>query len=307
MHQCELPIIDSVCCTGCGACVAICPDQILAADASGRPKIHGERCMLCGHCAALCPERAITVPALVDSLSLISVDERAPGMAPAAIAPADLVSLMRRRRSCRRFTAEPVETTMLSDLAKIGTTAPSGTNSQGWSFIILPRRADVERLGRATADFYSRLNKMAANPWYRLASRLFFNDALNRYYRRYYQSIDQALRQWREERIDRLFHGAPAAIIVTGATTASCPAEDALLATQSILLAAESLGLGTCLIGFVVEAARRDPAIARLLRLGAEERIHAVIACGHPAIAFRRPAGRKPIQPRILMIDPEEP
>ncbi|MBE0583105.1 MAG: nitroreductase family protein [Desulfofustis sp.] len=307
MDQCELPIIDHACCTGCGACIDVCPDRILAADTSGRPEIVGQHCMLCGHCAALCPEGAITIAALADTLSLTLIDEQAPSDGPAAIAPADLVALMRRRRSCRRFTTEPVATALLSDLAKIGTTAPSGTNSQGWSFVILPRRTDVERLGQATADFYHRLNKMAANPWYRLASRLFAGDALNRYYRCYYQTIDQALRQWRKERIDRLFHGAPAAIIVTGATTASCPTEDALLATQSILLAAESCGLGTCLIGFVVEAARRDPAIAQLLRLGAEERIHAVIACGHPASIFRRPAGRKPIQPRILMIDPEEP
>ena len=306
MGHCEMPIIDRSSCTRCGACIDICPDRILVADTSGRPEIDAEHCMLCGHCAALCPEEAITVPALVDSLSLTSFNERATGPGPAAITPAELVSLMRRRRSCRRFTADPVATEVLSDLVKIGTTAPSGTNSQGWGFVILPRRADVTRLGQETAEFYRRLNKMAANPWYRLVSRLFAGGALNRYYHRYYQTIEVALREWREERIDRLFHGAPAAIIVTSDTAASCPAEDALLASQNILLAAESLGLGTCLIGFVVEAARRDRSIGRLLRLAANERIHAVIACGHPAFQFRRPAGRKPIQPRILMVDREE-
>jgi len=306
MGRCETPVIDRASCTRCGACIDICPDRILVADTSGRPEIDAEHCMLCGHCAALCPEEAITVPALVDSLSLTSFNERAAGPGPAAITPAELVSLMRRRRSCRRFTADPVATEMLSDLVKIGTTAPSGTNSQGWGFVILPRRADVARLGQETAEFYRRLNKMAANPWYRLVSRLFAGGALNRYYHRYYQTIEVALREWREEGIDRLFHGAPAAIIVTGDTAASCPAEDALLASQNILLAAESLGLGTCLIGFVVEAARRDRSIGRLLELAANERIHAVIACGHPAFQFRRPAGRKPIQPRILMVDREE-
>ncbi len=307
MDQREVPIIDRTSCTGCGACIDICPDRILSADRSGRAEIDGEHCMLCGHCAALCPEGAITVPALVDSLSLNSIDERETGPGSAAITPAQLVSLMRRRRSCRRFTTDPVASEVLCDLVKIGTTAPSGTNSQGWGFIILPRRADVARLGQATAEFYRRLNKMAANPGYRLVSRLFAGGALDRYYHRYHQTIEQALREWREERIDRLFHGAPAAIIVTGDSAASCPAEDALLASQNILLAAESLGLGTCLIGFVVEAARRDRSIGRLLRLADNERIHAVIACGHPAFQFRRPAGRKPIQPRIVRVDREEP
>ena len=59
--------------------------------------------------------------------------------------------------------------------------------------------------------------------------------------------------------MDRLFHGAAAAILVTGRRQASCPAEDALLATQNILLAAHAMGLGSCLIGFAVEAMRRDP------------------------------------------------
>jgi nitroreductase/NAD-dependent dihydropyrimidine dehydrogenase PreA subunit len=307
MDRREVPVIDRTCCTGCGACIDVCPDRILAADASGRPEIDGERCMLCGHCAALCPEGAITVPGLVDTLSLSAIDERGAANGPVTVAPSELVSLMRRRRSCRRFTADPVTTDVLGDLVKVGTTAPSGTNSQGWGFIILPRRADVVRLGQATAEFYRRLNQMAANPWYRVGSRLFAGGALDSYYQRYYKAIEEALREWREERVDRLFHGAPAAIIVTGDTAASCPAEDALLASQNILLAAESLGLGTCLIGFVVEAARRDRSIGRLLRLGANERIYAVIACGHPALKFLRPAGRKPIKPRILMIEREDP
>ena len=31
MDQREVPIIDRTSCTGCGACIAICPDRILSA------------------------------------------------------------------------------------------------------------------------------------------------------------------------------------------------------------------------------------------------------------------------------------
>ena len=76
---------------------------------------------------------------------------------------------------------------------------------------------------------------------------------------------------------------------------ASCGAEDALLATQNILLAAEGLDLGTCLIGFAVEAMQRDPSIGRKIGLDPDETTHAVIALGHPAIRYQRPAHRKPV------------
>ena len=74
----------------------------------------------------------------------------------------------------------------------------------------------------------------------------------------------------------------------------SLPKEDALLATQNILLAAEALGLGTCLIGFAVAAMRKDPGIKRVLGIPDDETVHAVIAIGHPNVEYARPAGRKP-------------
>ena len=63
---------------------------------------------------------------------------------------------------------------------------------------------------------------------------------------------------------------------------------------------AEALELGTCLIGYVVEAARRDPSINRLLDLDMNYRIHSVVALGHPAVKWMRPVGRKPVEPKIL-------
>jgi nitroreductase len=90
-----------------------------------------------------------------------------------------------------------------------------------------------------------------------------------------------------------LFHGAPAAIVVGSVPGGSCPAEDALLATQNILLGAHALGLGTCLIGFAVSAMARDARIKDLLGIPRRESVHAVVAVGHPAVAYQRLTGRK--------------
>lgn len=296
----DLPVIDQNLCTACGACIAVCPDRILQLDASGKILISGESCMTCSHCYAVCPVNAVTLPSLETDLGLVTIDEKGGGPETGTITVNSLLGLMRRRRSCRQFKPDPPEISVLSDLVKIGTTAPSGTNSQGWQFIILPGRADVIGLGEAVADFYRGLNKKAANPLYRLAARLFAGDALGRYYRQYYNTIEAGLQLWDEGGADYLFHGAPAAILVAADDSSSCPAEDSLLATQNILLAAESLGLGTCLIGFAVEAFKRDKKILSLLRLGKDEKIYSVIACGYPAVSFQRPAARKGIQPRIV-------
>ena len=69
--------------------------------------------------------------------------------------------------------------------------------------------------------------------------------------------------------------------------------EDAMLATQNILLAAHSMGLGSCLIGFAVEAMRNDPRIKPFIKIPAEETVYAVIALGYPDEAYRRLTGRK--------------
>jgi nitroreductase len=123
---------------------------------------------------------------------------------------------------------------------------------------------------------------MAEKTWLRRLLRLCGQASLHNYYRDHYTSVKTGLEAWRSGGRDRLFHGAPAVIVVAARKRASCPGEDALLATQNILLAAHTLGLGTCLNGFAVEAMRRDASIAKALEIPPEEQVHAVIALGWP-------------------------
>ena len=123
---------------------------------------------------------------------------------------------------------------------------------------------------------------------------------LDDYYRLYYEAVENAHREWNETGRDKLFHGAHAAIVVGSSPGASLPKEDALLATQNILLAAHSMGLGTCLIGMAVEAMKRDKNIPRLLGIPDRETTYSIIALGHPDETYRTPAGRKPVVPRYF-------
>lgn len=256
--------------------------------------------MLCGHCEAVCPSSAITVKKLNSALNLNHVVETVEALKPGDYDTENLVQLMRSRRSCRNFSKRPVALSLLEDLVKIGTTAPSGTNSQGWNFILAPERNDVIRLGELTGDYYKKLNEQAEKPHYRVFSQIFGGDALGKYYENYYEKIAQALQEWERKNVDRLFHGATAAIVVTSKKDSSCPAEDAMLATQNILLAAHSLGLGSCLVGFAVQAIRRSENMREAVGIFREEEVYSVIALGYPALRYNKVGGRFSVKPRLF-------
>lgn len=295
----EQVIIDKGKCTGCGVCVTICPYRAIVL-VEDKAEYILEECFLCGQCQAVCPVDAVRLPDLALKLGLSTIKESEGVIPPGTTNATDLVALMRSRRSCRKYLDQAVPLAMLEDLVKIGTTAPSGTNSQSWNFITVPSIADLQVLGGMVADYYRKLNRLAENPFLRFIMKIIGRDSLERYFRRYHYSVADALREWDDQGTDRLFHGAFAAILVTGKKDASCPAEDALLATQNMLLAAHTMGLGSCLIGFVVEAIRRDSKLRRLLEIPDDEGIYSVIALGYPAVNYLRPANRKVVVPRIL-------
>jgi nitroreductase/NAD-dependent dihydropyrimidine dehydrogenase PreA subunit len=293
-------VIDAALCTGCGLCVEICPLGVLSME-NGKARVTGRRSIHCGHCEAVCPVQAVKVQALDDqafAFSSFSDDDRWLPFGDFDVAM--LVRLMRSRRSCRRFQDKPVPGNILEDLVRIGTTAPSGTNSQLWTFTIVPTREAVIRLGSEIAGFFKRLNRLARRTWLRRLLSWVGRRDLENYYHRYYNTISRSMAEWDETGRDRLFHHATAVILVGSKPGASTPAEDALLATENILLASHAMGLGTCLVGYAVAALRRDVGIQIRLGVPADETVYAVIALGYPNQKFQRSAGRRQATVRFL-------
>ncbi|MDJ0855600.1 MAG: nitroreductase family protein [Desulfobacterales bacterium] len=293
--------IDRDKCIGCGACIAVCPSETLTLK-DGKAVVSGSQSLACGHCEAVCPEAAVRVRALQnDSLAFESFDRRSEWLAPGTADAAGLVQLMHSRRSCRHYRDRPVPLSVLQDLGRIGLTAPSGSNCQPWSFTLLPSRQAVARLGDLIAAFFRRLNRTADNRLLRQALKLIGRRELDFYYRNYRDAAVAALQAWERSGRDVLFHGAPAAILVGVRPGAACPGEDALLATQNILLGAHALGLGTCLIGFAVSAMKNDPEIRRQLGIPPGESVRAVIALGYPGSeeVYSRLPGRKTLVSRV--------
>ena len=292
--------IDRELCSGCGLCVSVCPTGTITL-IEGRAAVSGEASIFCGHCAAVCPQEAIRVSAIDGEMSRYKTFSPEEGwLPPGKYNTAALVQLMASRRSCRCFTDQTVARAMLEDLMKIGVTAPSGTNSQSWTFTILPTRKAVISLAEHIAAYFRRLNTNAEKTALRMFLKMIGKGELDAYYHGYYHKVREALEDWYGSGKDRLFHGSTAAIIVGSKPGASCPAEDALLAAQNILLAAHSMGLGSCLIGYAVAAMKKDLSIQQSIGIPLEEAIHAVIALGYPDEVYQRIAGRKKVTPRYF-------
>lgn len=295
-------IMNTQLCTGCGLCADVCPYRAIGLK-NGAAEYLIDSCFSCGHCMAVCPEKAIHIPGLCFPVDEIAAAGQSAPSGSNRYYTKILVDIMAGRRSCRNYRDKAVPIPVLNQLVAIGTTAPSGTNCQPWNFTLLPERDDLLQFGSLIGRYFKRLNRLCERRLLRLFTRVFTSGSLNRYYQDHYQSVKEAIEDWDERGEDRLFHGATAAILVTAKITASCPAEDAMLASQNILLAAHAMGLGACLIGFAVEAAKRDTTIGCELGIPDDERLYAVIALGYPKYNFLRPAGRKKSVPRVFRFD----
>jgi nitroreductase/NAD-dependent dihydropyrimidine dehydrogenase PreA subunit len=280
-------------CIACGMCIQVCPFRNFEL-VEGRIIYNAENCIACGHCAAACPQGAIRVPevdrAESDFANFVFDKTWLPH---GQFDTAGLVRLMASRRSCRNFDGRTIDRSILEDLVKIGVTAPSGTNSQLWTFTVLPTGKAVLSFADHIASFFKKLNAMAERSLLRIALKLSGKGELDDYYKKYYPLVKKTLEEWEASRKDRLFHGATAVIAVGSKPGASCPAEDAMLATQNILLGAHSMGLGSCLIGFAVSAMKESPEIKKFIGIPADETIYSVIALGYPKESYTTVAGRK--------------
>jgi nitroreductase/NAD-dependent dihydropyrimidine dehydrogenase PreA subunit len=295
-------IIDSEKCNGCGLCVKVCPRETLSL-VNGKACVTGKTSNNCGHCVAACPMDAVRVTTL-EPLQFSSFNTENAWIKHGMPDIGQLVQLMASRRSCRNFKMKPVDRSILEDLVTIGTTAPTGSNSQEWTFTILPDRSQTENLGDHVLSYFQKLNRMARITMLRKVLRFLGKDELERYYNNYYERNEERIRNWKSKEKDMLFHGAQAVILVGTTEAAACPKEDALLATQNILLAAHAMGLGTCLIGFAVMALTRDQSIYKALGLGCKESIHSAIAIGWPNEKYNKIISRKKIKPLYSSMDP---
>jgi len=69
--------------------------------------------------------------------AFVPLDYQRPAENEVRIRARNLLELMRRRRSVRHFSPDPVPVEVLRDLGAVAAQAPSGANRQPWRFVIV--------------------------------------------------------------------------------------------------------------------------------------------------------------------------
>jgi nitroreductase/NAD-dependent dihydropyrimidine dehydrogenase PreA subunit len=274
--------VDDEKCISCGDCVAACSSGLFVAKSEKIQVVDEESCNLCGHCIALCPADAITIQE-IDQGEIPELPE------DLKLPPETLAGFLRSRRSCRVFVKKEVPRQVLEKLIDIARYAPTGHNSQNFQFIVIQDRKFIQTLASRTATFFGNLHKMLSTPGVDLPPWLQTHMRGIRLNWEYYQAGK-----------DRIFRNAPALIIIHALAENSSSAQNCHLAMAHIMLQAQAMGLGTCIVGYFLTAAERDPSIIKELEIPKENKIFTCCTVGYPVLKFKRLVQRKPPAVRWL-------
>jgi len=136
----------------------------------------------------------------------------------------DIMEAIYERRSVRHYSDRKVDKETINTLLEAAVQAPSAMNSQPWAFAVIEQAQLLQ-------DYSSRAKAHLLTQ--------FADDPRMERYRDELSSPDFDL-----------FYGASTLIVIYATTEGLIPTEDCCLAGQNLMLAAYSLGLGSCCIGW---------------------------------------------------------
>ena len=280
--------IDSGSCKQCGMCVEICPAEVLVED-EGKVCVSNDNslgCIACGHCMMVCPEGAITVTGRG-----ISPDDLMPLPSREEMAGAEeLGALMQSRRSVRRFSSREVDQELLDRIIEMASTGPMGIPPWDVGCVTVRGREEVQRIAAEVIKGYEGFLKIF-RPWVLAVMRPFVGKAKHDMFAHFLRPLAESYVQGHREGGDLVFYEAPALLIFHHSPYAE-PA-DAVIACTYAMLAAESLGLGSTIIGGAPPIIQRNKALCERLGVPVGNTPSISLILGHPATHFRRTVRRR--------------
>jgi nitroreductase len=208
--------------------------------------------------------------------------------------PDRFLHFIRRRRSVRHFKNKPVPRQDLLRLVEVCRYSPTGGNRQPVHLKIVEDPERIKLLSHHTVDYFMALIAQTEAQMAALrAEGRPVPDELQALYATIsrYKLMGLA----REAGMDVVLHQAPAVMIFHGPRDAATPKDDCVIAAQSVVLAAMTLGLGTCYIGLFTIAASAHPPLQELLALPTGHKVYSTLVLGYPRLKFLRTVDRKPI------------
>ena len=147
-----------------------------------------------------------------------------------------IIENIKSRRSVRSFQERPISKEVIEKIVEAGKFAPSALNRQPWKFIVIDDKKVIEGLFKITKARIERIYKFA------FLLRLFSKDLKD-------QRVINALNKTAKNSHDTVFYKAPLLIFIANDTRFNKTTTDCHLAAQNMMLAAHSLGIGSCFVG----------------------------------------------------------
>ena len=130
------------------------------------------------------------------------------------------LDVIKERRSIRKFKPEQIKEEELQAIVESGLYAPSAINKQSWNFTVIQNQEILAELNEATKNVARNLD-------------------------------NEALKRIGENEKYNCFYYAPTVISVSGKDEERSKVMDCSAATQNMLIAAESLNIGSCWVELV--------------------------------------------------------
>ncbi len=284
--------IDSTKCTGCGFCLDVCPNYVFALGGDRVMKVrYPEQCCICGHCVAICPENALIhkeMPA-----------EKFEDLPTLHISPDEMRNLLLSRRSIRAFKQKLVPKELIEQLIEVGVHAGTSANGQTETFIVIQDQKLLSNLEQMVIDVVwdTGLKYLGDSVGQNLVKAQ-IGEEMVRQSVRYHFIIKN--RRSNNQLAGLIFRNAPVVIVAHGLRTNLLSRGNCWVAGRNIEIMAQTMGLGTCLVGFLSIAAHFSKDIAKALGIPDDQNIYSAIMVGYPKHDYRKTTPRRERQVRWI-------
>lgn len=173
-----------------------------------------------------------------------------------------VLEAIENRRSVRSYKPEPIPRDILNTIIEAGDMAPTGRNRQPWRFVVVEDPEFRRKLLLITLPKYQAVMER----WKEMSPKL-------------YELVKKSSRFAPE---DPVYFSAPVILFVIGTEKSQTRITDCSLASQNIMLAAHSLGIGSCMVWFGRLGLTNVPEVVEALELKEGETLNEPIVLGYP-------------------------